>query len=283
MKSKHSIKSVNINQCNSAPYNPRVDLKPGDPAFEKLRKSIETFGFVEPIIVNERTNHIIGGHQRMAVLQYLGHEMVDAVVVDFSLEEEKALNLAMNKITGEWDEDKLHALLDELSVSPDMDLSLTGFDIPEISDILDENVEEITGDDFIVAISEKQTPITQRGEIIQLGNHRIMCGDVACQDDLTQLLGDVKVKLIYTDAPYAVAYDATQRPIKKSNTSKTAQWREIESDNLKQEDYEVWLGGVFKNIFPLLDKGGCYYLWQGHRQFIPMYRMLLDLGMKFQR
>jgi hypothetical protein len=112
------LRRVAISALKPAPYNPRVDLTPGHPTFEKLRRSIENFGTVEPIVWNSRTGHVVGGHQRLSVLKHLGHTHVDVVVVDLDLPQEKTLNLALNRIVGEWDEGKLAELLKDLDCGP---------------------------------------------------------------------------------------------------------------------------------------------------------------------
>ena len=94
------IRKIAVDKLQPAKYNPRKDLKPGDPEFEKLRRSIEEFGYVEPIIWNERTGVVIGGHQRLKVLQRLGYAEVECVVLDLDEQKEKALNVALNKISG---------------------------------------------------------------------------------------------------------------------------------------------------------------------------------------
>jgi len=118
------IEKLLIGKLKAAEYNPRKDLKPGDAEFEKLKRSIEEFGYVEPVIVNNRTGYtIVGGHQRYKVLKHLGHTEVDCVVVDLDRQKEKALNIALNKISGGWDEDKLTALIADLKAD-DFDVSL---------------------------------------------------------------------------------------------------------------------------------------------------------------
>lgn len=98
------IEKIEIGKLKAAEYNPRKDLKPGDPEFEKLKRSIEEFGYVEPVIVNKRTGYrIVGGHQRYKVLKQLGYTEVDCVIVDLDEQKEKALNIALNKISGSWD------------------------------------------------------------------------------------------------------------------------------------------------------------------------------------
>lgn len=180
-----NTKTMKLSELNPAEYNPRVKLEPGMPDFEKLKRSIQEFGYVDPIIVNA-DGTIIGGHQRFFVLKDLGWEKVECVVVDLSKDREKALNIALNKVSGEWDEDKLKDLLIELDAEQ-FDLSLTGFDEAELHDILgdislDDDVEE---DDYDF---EKEVPAkAKRGDVYQLGDHRLMCGDSSSEEDVKLL------------------------------------------------------------------------------------------------
>lgn len=127
-----------------ASYNPRTKLKPGDPAYEKIVRSIEDFGYCDPIIVNQ-DGTIVGGHQRAQVLQDLGAEEADVVVVDLPPDKEKALNIALNKITGQWDEAKLTELIGELDVE-DYDLEKTGYTGDELAAMLEQT--RIRPEDF---------------------------------------------------------------------------------------------------------------------------------------
>ena len=102
-----------------ADYNPRKDLKPGDAEYEKLKRSIEQFGYVEPVIWNKTTSFVVGGHQRLKVLLDMGITEVECVVVEMDAEKEKALNIALNKISGEWDKDKLALLISDLQGAED--------------------------------------------------------------------------------------------------------------------------------------------------------------------
>ena len=124
-----------------ADYNPRKDLKPGDVEYEKLKRSIEQFGYVEPVIWNKATGRVVGGHQRLKVLMDLGFTEVDCVVVELPDEKEKALNVALNKISGDWDKDKLALLISDLQ-GADFDVSLTGFDPAEIDDLFKQSVKD---------------------------------------------------------------------------------------------------------------------------------------------
>ena len=118
------IQKIPITKINPAPYNPRIDLKPGDPEYEKLKRSIINFGYVEPLVWNERTSNLVGGHQRLKILIEEGFGEVEVSVVDLSLEEEKVLNIALNKIKGNWDEDKLAKVLEDIKANVDIDVTL---------------------------------------------------------------------------------------------------------------------------------------------------------------
>lgn len=129
------IVKLPINEIELSEYNPRKDLRPGDPEYEKLYNSIEEFGYVSPIIVNKNNNVIIGGHQRYKVLRELGYKEIDCILVDLDEQREKALNIALNKIEGEWDMDKLSELFADFQAEG-FDVSLTGFDKSEIDDLI---------------------------------------------------------------------------------------------------------------------------------------------------
>lgn len=131
---------ININDLKQAEYNPRKELKPSDAEYQKIKRSLEEFGYVDPIIVNKDMT-IIGGHQRCNVMKELGYSEVECIVIDIDKTKEKALNVALNKITGEWDVKKLNELILDLN-SEDYDLTLTGFDEKEIEGIINPEKEE---------------------------------------------------------------------------------------------------------------------------------------------
>lgn len=125
------FEKVNINDLINATYNPRKDLKPSDSEYQKIKKSIQEFGYVEPIIVN-KDNTIVGGHQRLKVLKDLDYKEIDVIRIDIDKTKEKALNIALNKITGEWDYDSLERLLIELK-DEEFDLGITGFELDKVN------------------------------------------------------------------------------------------------------------------------------------------------------
>lgn len=131
---------VKISDILPAEYNPRKELKPDDEEFIKISNSIDEFGYSEPIIVNKDMT-IIGGHQRLNVLKYKGVEEIEVVMLDLPKNKEKALNIALNKITGYWDMDRLTDLLLDLG-NDGYDLELTGFDMDEIGGLFSEPEEK---------------------------------------------------------------------------------------------------------------------------------------------
>jgi ParB-like chromosome segregation protein Spo0J len=136
-----TMQPVRLGDIKRAAYNPRKALKPGDPEYEKLAKSIETFGLVEPLVWNKKTGNLVGGHQRLTVLTQLrglsDDDTIEVSVVNLSLEQEKALNVALNNIAGQWDETALASLMTELQAA-EIDATLTGYDDAEIAAMLGE-------------------------------------------------------------------------------------------------------------------------------------------------
>ncbi|MDN3093742.1 DNA methyltransferase [Enterococcus faecalis] len=128
-----NIEKMKLSELRPADYNPRVELKPGMEEYEKLKQSILEFGFVDPPIFNKRTGNLVGGHQRVSVAKDLGIGEIEVSIVDLPIEKEKALNIALNKISGQWDEDKLVELLEEFNTD---ELPLTGFNQEELDDLL---------------------------------------------------------------------------------------------------------------------------------------------------
>ena len=262
-----NIEQIKLDDYFPSPFNPRRELKPGDSAYESIRRSLDEFDYIVPLVVNKRSHRIVSGHQRANILREKGITHAEAVIVDFEETKEKAAVLALNKVTGEWDQEKLGILLDELSRIPDFDETITGFDFPEISEILDECRGLKDEDDFDCdAVAQSITePVTKMGDLIELGPHRIICGDAAEPEILDALFQGEKANLLHCDFPYNVS-------------KKSRNWKKIYNDDLPQKEYEEWMGKIFKNILRYLIPGSSIYVWQGHRQFPPMYQILLNLG-----
>lgn len=195
------IETIKIKDLKAAKYNPRKDLKPEDKEYQKIKKSILKFGYVETIIVNKDLT-VIGGHQRLKILEELGYEEIECNVVDLTKDEEKALNIALNNLSGDWDNQKLEDLIAELK-EKDFDLDVTGFNEEEIENMLDESID-LKDDNFELEKELKQIekPIVKLGDIWILGKHRLMCGDSTSKDDVEKLMKNDVAKCIFTSPPY---------------------------------------------------------------------------------
>jgi len=205
-----------------ADYNPRKDLKPGDAEYDKLKRSIEQFGYVEPVIWNKTTGRVVGGHQRLKVLLDLGMTEVECVVIEMDEDKEKALNIALNKISGDWDKDKLALLIADLQ-GADFDVSLTGFEPSELDDLFKESLKEGIQDDEFDVDSELEKPaMTKLGDVWKLGPHRLVCGDSTKAETFTLLMDGKLANLVVTDPPYNVNYEGSAGKIKNDNMGDSA-------------------------------------------------------------
>jgi len=247
-----------------ADYNPRKDLKPGDAEYEKLKRSIEQFGYVEPVIWNKSTGRVVGGHQRLKVLIDLGFSEVDCVVVELSEEKEKALNVALNKISGDWDKDKLALLISDLQ-GADFDVSLTGFDPAELDDLFKESVKEgIHDDEFNVAAELEKPTITKPGDVWTLGRHRLVCGDSTKPETFELLMAGRKANLVITDPPYNVNYEGSAGKIK--------------NDNMANEAFYQFLLAAFQNTEAVMADDASIYVFHADTEGLNFRRAFADAG-----
>ena len=187
MNTQMNLQRISVDRLKPAKYNPRKDLKPGDPAYEKIRRSLHEFGYVDPVIWYEVTGNIVGGHQRYKVLTAEGATEIDCVVVHIeNPQEEKALNIALNKAVGEWEPVALADLLNDLKHSG-YDVDATGFDAAEIDDLFSRVHDKDVKDDDCDIDPEQIEPFVQPGDIWLLGRHRMLCGDSTSEADVTRV------------------------------------------------------------------------------------------------
>lgn len=258
------IEKIKIEKLNPAEYNPRKDLKPGDPEYEKLKNSILTFGYVEPVLWNKRTGNIIGGHQRYKVLVELGEKEIDCVVVDMDSENEKALNIALNKVSGDWDKDKLMLLIEDLQ-GVDFDVSLTGFDSAELDDLFKDSLKDnIKEDDFDVEEELKKPAISKLGDLWLLGEHRLICGDSTNPKTYEDLMDGKLANLTITDPPYNVNYEGTAGKIK--------------NDNMGKEAFYDFLLSAFKGIESVMAKDASIYVFHADTEGLNFRKAFSDAG-----
>lgn len=161
---------------------------------------------MEPVIWNRQTGNVVGGHQRLKVLLDMGQTEIDCVVVDLDLSHEKALNVALNKIQGDWDEDKLAAIMADFDAEA-FDVSLTGFDAGEVDALLNRFYShEAQEDDFDAGAEKKKIqdaggPVSQPGDVWRLGDHVLICGDPADALVYDRLLGTERAQCVVTSPP----------------------------------------------------------------------------------
>ena len=257
------IKELPLKELKPAAYNPRKKLKKGDKEYEKIKQSLLKFGYVDPIIVNEDLT-VIGGHQRLTVLKDLDYETAKCVIVDLPKEDEKALNIALNKITGQWDEALLADLLLDLQES-DFNLDLTGFEPPEIDDILS-NVhdKELFEDEFDVEEELKKPTLSRHGDIWQLGKHRVICGDSTKAETYKQLLDDRKANLVVTDPPYNVDVEETAG--------------KILNDNMSDGDFYQFLLSMFTQVENHMEDDASIYVFHADTEGLNFRKAFKDAG-----
>ena len=208
-----------------------------------------------------------GSGQRINVLMDLGYDEADVVIVDLDKDNEKALNIALNKITGEWDEIKLKNLLLELDLN-EYDLRNTGFSAGEIEDLCVRLEKEVEAEDDNFDLEEElekiEDPVTQRGDVWILGNHRLMCGDSTSSKDVAILLAGNEADLAITDPPYNVNY--------KDGS--------IENDNMDDVSFEIFLQNAFLTMFENMKPGAAAYIFHADSEGLAFRRAFRNAGFK---
>ena len=261
------VKTLPISELQPASYNPRKELKPGDPEFEKLKRSIDEFGYVEPVIYNQTTGRIVGGHQRVKVLSDLGHDTVDCVVIELDETREKALNVALNKISGEWDQDKLALLIADLDAC-DFDAELTGFDDAEIQAMIGSlDDEDVADDDFDLSAALEAASFVERGDVWSVGRHRLVCGDATSESDVATLMDGKSANLVLTDPPYNVAFESSDG-------------LKIKNDAMKNDAFYDFLLAAFTNMNAVLEKGGSAYVFHADTEGLNFRKAFTEVGFK---
>ncbi len=250
------IEKIEINKLKPATYNPRqISTK----QYKDLKSSVEKFGLVDPIITNKDFT-IIGGHQRYKICKELKHKEIDCVVLDLSKEEERELNIRLNKNTGDFD----------------MDILANEFDIDELVDWgfkhidLDINIDKITEgnteDDHIPEVKESRVKL---GDVWKLGKHRLMCGDSTKESDVEKLMNGEKADMVFTDPPYGVNYEGGHNKEKR---------KKIKNDKLEGDD----LSDLFKNSIItsfIYTKDTCpFYIWFASGKSIETFKGLSETG-----
>ncbi|MGA2514716.1 MAG: ParB N-terminal domain-containing protein [Candidatus Limnocylindrales bacterium] len=214
LSSALTVEQVPLDQLCPDPANPR---KISDEELDSLERSLREWGFVQPVLARREDRTVIGGHQRLVAARRLGLTTVPVTWLDLSVEQARLLNLALNRISGSWDDALLARLLADLQATPDLDLSLSGFGEGEIADLLRslevrEKRERVESFDLDEALAEAtRSPRAKPGDLFGLGDHRLLCGDSTDPQAVQRLLDGAEPKLLTTDPPYGVSLDGSWR------------------------------------------------------------------------
>ena len=267
------IEHVDIESLRPDPANPR---RISEPELESLTRSLREWGFVQPVLVRREDNIVIGGHQRLLAARRLGMTTVPVIFVDLTMEQGRLLNVALNKIQGEWDNELLARMLSDLHAVADLDLTLTGFGEDELDKLmksLDVREKRERGESFDVEAALEATRAAtraKRGESWAMGDHRLLVGDATNAGDVSRLLGDTRPAMCFTDPPYNVAlgdHGGQQRGSKK---------RRIQNDAMAPEQWNAFIHGWSKNLVENVD--GAIYCCMSTKEWASVSRALAEAG-----
>ena len=267
-----------------AEYNPRKALTPDDPEYQEIQNSIHEFSYADPIVLNY-DGTIIKGHQRRRVMMDMGYTDAYCIVLEIhDKQKEKALNIALNKITGKWD----NAILKELLLEFDLngyDFTVTGFHRDELEDLIQiiDIPAEATDDDFDpdAAAAEIEEPISKIGDIWQLGRHRLMCGDSTNPGDIATLMGGEKLDLIITDPPYNVDYGSKTEFLEAYLGQEGTRLNStIQNDHMDSMSFYQFLLAAFQNMNEAMRPGAAIYVFHAESTGLQFRQAYSDAGLK---
>jgi len=266
------IEQLPINELRPDPANPR---RISDQELETLTRSISEFGLIDPIIARREDKMVIGGHQRLLAARKLGYKTVPVVLVDLTVAQAHLLNIALNKISGSFDQELLARLLKELQETPNIDLSLSGFEEDELKKLLKsldarEKKERLESFDLDAAIKDAQSsPVAKLGDIWMLGEHRLACGDSTDREAVQRLMGQAKAAMTFTDPPYNVNYGETMKDKIRNNSNK------IINDNLG-DAFEPFLEKACKSMLEFTD--GAVYICMSSSELHTLQKAFIAAG-----
>ena len=241
-----------------------------------LTRSIAEFGLVDPIIARAADKTVIGGHQRLLAARRLGLKTVPVIYLDITKEKAQLLNVALNKISGDFDQELLARLLADLGTTPDLDLTLSGFEEKEIKQLLKglearEKRERPEAFDLDAALrAAYENPRAPRGDLFQLGDHRLLCGDATSQEDVERLLAGVRAQVAFTDPPYNVSLG--DHGGKQQGQAR----RRIKNDSIEPEAWKAFCLGWAHNLVASVD--GALYICMSTKEWPTVSRVLAEVG-----
>jgi DNA modification methylase len=267
------VEQVAIDDLRPDPANPRrISAR----ELEALTRSLREWGFVQPVLARREDRVVVGGHQRLLAARKLGLKTVPVIYVDLSVEQSRLLNVALNKISGEWDEELLARILAELQPVDAIDLTLTGFSEDELDKLLRgmdrrERRERTENFDLDAALeAARRATRANPGDLWALGEHRLAVGDATDTAGVRRLLGETRPAMAFTDPPYNVSlgdHGGQQRGSRK---------RRIANDAMPAEQWEAFVRGWARNLAESVD--GAVYVCMSTKEWPLVSRMLAEAG-----
>ena len=268
------IEHVDIETLRPDPANPRT-ISPKEQ--EALTRSLREYGFLQPVLARREDNTVIGGHQRLLAARRLGMKSVPVIFVDLSIEQARLLNIALNKISGTWDEELLARMLADLQPVDGIDLTLTGFDEDELEkllkslDVRAKRERPEAGFDLDAALDAARAATrAKRGELWALGDHRLLVGDATDSGDVMRLLGDARPAMAFTDPPYNVALGD------HGGQGRGSRKRRIQNDAMPPEEWAAFIRGWARNLVASVD--GAIYCCMSTKEWASVSDALAEAG-----
>ena len=234
----------------------------------KLRASLREFGFINPVIVDKDLN-VIAGYGRILAAKEEKIPEIPCVYVDYLTEaQKKAYILADNRMAMDagWDEELLRVEIEALQAEA-FDVSLTGFDEKEISDLFEDSDGTGAEDDgFDLSAALEQAAFVEKGDVWTVGRHRVMCGDATVAEDVQKLMEGKKANLLLTDPPYGVSFQS-------------ADGLSIQNDSIKGEEFYQFLLAAMQNMVSVLEPGGAAYVFHADTEGLNFRRAFVDAGL----
>jgi DNA modification methylase len=273
MEAGMQVEQVAIDDLRPDPANPR---RISSAELEALTRSLGEWGFVQPVLARREDRVVIGGHQRLLAARKLGLKTAPVIYVDLSVEQSRLLNVALNKISGEWDEELLARMLADLKPLEEIDLTLTGFSEDELDKLLRglnrrEKRERVESFDLDAALeAARRATRANPGDLWALGEHRLLVGDATDTAAVRRLLGETRPAMCFTDPPYNVSYGdhgGQQRGSRK---------RRIANDAMPAEQWESFCRAWARNLVEHVD--GALYVCMSTKEWPLVSRVLAEAG-----
>lgn len=264
-----------LSKMNPAPYNPKIHT---DEFLDRLEVAMTEYGVVQYLVWNKRTGNLVDGHGKHKILVRNGIKKEETIIVDLSPEKEKALNVTLTALRGDWDVPKLTDLLDEIQVaidSPDMDLCIDMEDLGLSEGLLEEllgygeDEPETEEDDWMPPPAPTNDRDIKRGDIYTLGNHRLLCGDSTSPEDVSALMAGKKSRIVWTDPPWNVA-------IGKDSNPKRRQREGLVNDDLDPKVFKKLILDFAKQTVP--HNTGDFYCVLGASEWPTLDAVLRSVG-----